>query len=1053
MVYSSIIDNSDGNLLIDGLGKISQNCTHFDIASAFFSLDALGMLAEKLQHAEKIRLLFGDDAAKSDRRKLLAALRERSDADLAGQRTEDITLTGLHRAFDLIRAGKFEARCYTRKKFHAKAYIAHVPHHPGLNSVMGSGNFTRYGLTQNIELNAHMGIEQTKELRDWFEEHWQQAEQDVVTEDILSEISRQIDLYDPYAIYQKALLAWGNFYQGGINAEETLQIREKLDAHQELGYRRALEVLNRENGVMICDGVGLGKSFIALALMEHYCREKKNVLLIAPKSIMESSWNTYLENFLSRYRQPFGTIHEKLMTDLAIDLDEEPTSDRVARKQEEIARLAERADVIVIDESHNFRTTNAQRYINLYSIVQSASQTPDKRKKVILLTATPVNTAYHDLSAQIALVTHESGSVAGYEIGQIREATRELDNQRDDSQPIQLTLDYASDASVAAQRLDEVLESLIIQRKRKTCVELAEAQGKVLLFPNREKPQVISYELSPSFSEVVILAEKRFSPIAALLRKIRNEYDKARASGIDFKPPKMPAKTDGIKFAAFLPEQYRIGGGVSKRSYQVEVTLASLVFTNTLKQLESSPPAFQGILQSLGLGLITRLKYVCGEQANADIEPHYGWIRTPLHAIETDKTGVDVEGGELADVNGTELDEWLEKAITSRHLYHKLADFNDQTYDVPRWRRDILNDLAYLKEIHAITLEARQFQDYKLEAIKKKIEPRLEARQRILVFTQSQRTAFYLEKQLSEAFPHHGVARIDSNVKQETRADILYAFCPLYNPQPRLINRERVDILICTDVLSEGVNMQEAQCILNYDIHWNPVRLIQRIGRVDRRLDPAKNPVPHTFSILNCLPPDQINDIIKLVNTVERRRTIIDRTLGIDASFFKATDPEGTLREFNHEIDGVPSAIDRANERYVRALAAPDPALAAVLAILPPGAFGVWDYAPVEGLFALFEMRGTDSLTNTDADRFRSIIGRPVLVLKSGGRILHDAGDILELLSGTVKGQKSADPGDTEELKRSLTQLKTWVNNSFRNINLPAAIQPRLICSLELRTP
>jgi superfamily II DNA or RNA helicase/HKD family nuclease len=1052
MTYSSIIDNSEGNLLIDGLGKISQNCTHFDIASAFFSLDALGMLAEKLESAENIRLLFGDDASKSDRKKLLAALRERSDTDLAAQRTSDPTLTNLQKAKDLIKAGKFEARCYTKKKFHAKAYIAHVPHHPNINSVMGSGNFTRYGLTQNIELNAHMGIEQTKELRDWFQERWDEAEQDNVTDDLLKEISRQLDLYDPYAIYQKALLAWGNFYQGGIDTEESLRIRDTLDPHQQLGYRRALEVLKRENGVMVCDGVGLGKSFIALALMEHYCQDKKNVLLIAPKSIMESSWNSYLDTFLSRYRQPFGTIHEKLMTDLAIDLDEEPTSDKIARKQEEITRLAERADVIVIDESHNFRSTNAQRYINLYKIVESISQLPEKRKKVILLTATPVNTSYHDLSAQIALVTHDQGSIAGYEIDQIRAATRDLDSRRDDDQPVQLSFEYADQDDSSAKRLDKVLESLLIQRKRTTCVELAQAQGKVLLFPKREKPQVINYELSDSFSEVVTLAEKRFAPIAALLRKIRLEYEKAAASGIDFKPPKMPAKTEGIKFAAFLPEQYRIGGGISKRSYQVEITLASLVFTNTLKQLESSPPAFQGILQSLGLGLITRLKYVCGEEANVDIEPHVGWIRTSLHSIEVDNTGVDVESGELADVNGTELDEWLEKAITSRHLYHKLADFNAETFDVPRWRKDILNDLRYLKEIHALTLEARQFQDLKLESVKQKIAPRLANQQRILVFTQSQRTAFYLEKQLVEAFPNHGVARIDSNVKQETRADILYGFCPLYNPRPRLINRERVDILICTDVLSEGVNMQEAECILNYDIHWNPVRLIQRIGRVDRRLDPAKNPEPHTFSILNCLPPNEINDIIKLVNTVEKRRTIIDRTLGIDASFFKATDPEGTLREFNHEIDGVPSALDRANERFVRALAEPDPALAAVLAILPPGAFGVWDKALNQGLFALFEMRGTDSLTPGDADRFRSIIGRPVLAMKSGTRVLTDAGDILEILSGTVKGEKSANPGDTQELKQTLTQLKNVVNQSFRSINLPATIQPRLVCSLELRT-
>ena len=878
-----------------------------------------------------------------------------------------------------------------------------------------------------------------------------EAQADVVTQDLLKEITRQVELYDPYAIYQRALLAWGRFYQGGIEAEEGLGIRDMLDPHQALGYKRALELLGRENGVMICDGVGLGKSFIALALMEHYCRAKKNVLLIAPKSIMRSSWDDYLDRHLREFREPYGTIHEKFMTDLALDLDEEPSSDKIEAKQKELRLLAARADVIVIDESHNFRTTNTQRYENLYRIVQSLSLAPEKRKKVVLLSATPVNTSYKDLSAQIALITHEKGTIAGNEIANIRSATADLDRRSPRQPSPQSSFNFPELDPVAGPLLDRVLEAIIIQRKRTTCVALAKAAKKTLLFPNREKPTTMRYELSDSFRRVVATAERRFAPTAAFLKRVKDEYERAKAKGVDFTPPKMPAKFDGIKFAAFLPEQYRTAGPVTKSSYQYEITLATLVFVNTIKQLESSPPAFQGILQSLGAGLVARLKYVVGDDANDDVQPHSEWIRTPIHAVEGGDSDGGEESGELAELNGTELDEWLEKAIAARHLHKKLADFDEAHFNRGKWRKDILRDLDYLREIHAECVEARQFPDYKLEKAKDEIRARLWEGQRIVVFSQSQRTAFYLEQRLREEFSDKGVARIDSNVKQETRDDILYAFCPLYNPRPRQVNRDRVDILICTDVLSEGVNMQEAECILNYDIHWNPVRLIQRIGRVDRRLDPLKNPKPHTFSILNCLPPPEINDIIRLVNTVENRRTIINETLGIDASFFTSEDPEGTLREFNNLVDGELSSIDRANERYIRAVAEPDPELLTTLEIMPLGAFGVWDKAPVDGFFALFEMVAKGGLSEADAEHFGSILGRPMLALLSGERVSLDAADILEKLSVTVKGVKSANPGDVERLKKALKAMKAAVNQSFRSINLSGNIQPKLICWMELR--
>lgn len=1052
---TSIIDNREGNTLHKALDSIVVNGEELWIATAFFSLDALNLVGEKLQDFAKVRLLFGDDASKSQRKALLDRMRVASDRDLLAQRLDDPFLGGLAYAKQLIDEGRLEARCYTRAKFHAKAYISHLPNPVGPHQafgILGSGNFTRPGLEANIELNAHLTPDQTQQLIGWYRDRWEEAEQDEVTLDLKREVERHLALYDPYLIYQRALIAWGSYHQGNLRQGASLNVKKLLDPHQDLGYQRALEILNREHGVMICDGVGLGKSFIALALIEHYCLQKKNVLLIAPKSIMEASWRTYLEAYLDDLRHPFGTILEKTMTDLGFEGEsDDPEAAPLTDKQKELQKLVRRVDVVVIDESHNFRKTDSLRYDNLKQIVRSLDATPDARKKVILLTATPINTHYADLSAQLALIAQDYGTIGGYESQKITSAAKEADNRAKKGEEAQPTLDLEGIVTQTNQTLSAVLESVVIQRKRSTCIDLAQRVGKQLIFPHREPPQTPTYDMSDAWKDVVRLTHKRFEPTAAFLKSMKAEYKKAEEQGLTIHPPKLPKKSEGIKFAAFLPEQYRLQGEIGRRSYQVEVFLAGLVFTNTLKQLESSPAAFQGILQSLGTSLVARLRYVLGERADADIEPHTGWITTPIHALAYSDGADDLEYGENVDINGEELDEWLEKAISARHLHKKLAGFAEPTYDVERWRKDILSDLAHLQAIHKETMEATRLTDFKLAKVVAILQERLAKKQRVVIFTQSQRTSFYLEKALLADLPEAKIARIDSNVKQDTRQDILYAFCPGYNPKPPKVHRDRVDILISTDVLSEGVNMQEAECILNYDIHWNPVRLIQRIGRVDRRLDPAKHPKPHSFSIVNFLPPDEINDIIKLVDTVEGRTTQISKTLGIDQAFFKATDPAGTLKEFNALLDGESTATDRAHANYVELVANPDPETLAAVEAMPPGAFGVWEQAPVDGVFGLFEMVADENLSATDRAYFRSIIGMPVLALETTGKPNLDAPAILGVLSATVKGVRSGPAGDPETIRASLRRMKSQINQSFAKMNLVAGIQPRLICSMELR--
>ena len=1057
---SSIIDNRDGNTLLHGLQQMSAGGQALRVATAFFSLDALMMLADTMEGYEQVRILFGDDANPEQRRRLLEMLRQRSDADLLTQRDTLPNLTPLKKIEALFKAGKVEARCYTAKKFHAKAYLIDRPNiYPKQMAVIGSGNFTRPGLVQNIELNVQLTPEQTDQLDAWFDARWEEAVQDVVTEDVLAEIRRQIDLYEPYVIYLKALYAWGAMQEADMPTLGRTKLLDALDPHQEQGFRRAVRILEQQHGVMVCDGVGLGKSFIALALMEYFCRQGQNVLLIAPKSIMDSSWNGYLKNFLSRYRQPFGSIFEVPMTELGFDpvgnADEE-TPQQLQEKRELVHRLFERADVLVVDESHNFRASSASRYKNLMEIVKPYRG----RKRTILLTATPINTAYRDISNQLALVTHDAGNIAGYSIDQIKKYANLLDNDRPSESPEgQMTLGLMDTPSEA---LNRVLESVVIQRSRATVKALAQAKGKVVHFPKRTAPQCIEVKIKPEsalYRDLIGLAQRRFQPGVEFLRRMREEIARAEKSGRPPSPVKMmKSAPKGLKLAAFLLEQYRRAPAEGRKTYQDEVHLAALVFANTLKQLESSPVAFQGILQSLGTGLIARLQYVFGEAAQAHIAMHEAWVRTPLFPrAETEGDGepnIDIEeDGDNLDASGDETDAWLAQAVKSRHLAKKLGGFNEETFEVDRWRDDIVADLHYLQEIHAATLSARSQPDPKLSDVLPKIESLLAEGRRVLLFTQSQRTAEYLEKELRARLTGSTVARIDSRV-EKTRAAILYAFCPGYNPPAHAPSiPAHLDVLISTDVLSEGVNLQEAGAIFSYDIHWNPVRLIQRIGRVDRRLNPAITPHDHAFAIVNVLPADEINDIINLVGAVENRTLRISNALGLDVSFFKSDDPAGNLKEFNSTYEGEITQTDQALNEYARlSVEPPDEKTQRILTAIPLGAFGVWSNAPQDGLFALFTMEPKPSASAADRERFAAVIGKPVLILEQPGKEpLADAGTILTLLAQTIPDAPSGVPSDELQLALRLKKLKEAVRRQYTEISLPSTILPRLVCWMELR--
>ncbi len=1057
---TSIIDNQHGNTLQNALEIITENGRELWIATAFFSLDALNMVGENLVKAQRVRLLFGDDASAKQRNTLIRAMQERSDADLLKQRETDPLLNGLRLAKQLIDEGRIEARVYTKQKFHAKLYISHRTGYPPASGIVGSGNFTRSGLIQNIELNVRLIEEQTEKLIAWYEERWAEAEQDDITLVLREQIDRQIRLYDPHAIYLKALLAWGDHVQGRAPLKP-LEILPLLDPHQEHAYRQALRILQREPGVMICDGVGLGKSFVALALMEHWLSEGSRVLLIAPKAILKSSWEGYLRRYLGKYSRGYASLHHRPMTWFGFD----PAEDE--EDAEDLAEYAAQADVIVVDESHNFRNSATQRYKNLYEVVK-----PNARgnKKIVLLTATPINTRYEDLSNQFQLLTHDNGTIAGIPRLQLNKQARLRDKEIAKSGPPSeqdSLFDY--DGVLTDHLLGTALESVAIQRSRRTCKDLADAAGKHLRFPVREKPKEIHYTLGYGHEVLIQETSLRFRELGQYLAAYTHEVSEASQKEREVKKTFGRQPQHGLKFSGYLPNLFLKAKTIGNRQAQVEAFLAQMVFINVMKQLESSTPAFQSILASLGQGLALRLRHYCGEEEKVQnaLRMHEGWIHLPPASQAEEKDlGDEPEDGAADESSGGETDDFISREERRAIKRLKALGFSRETHHIDRWRDDILNDLGHLQSIHDKCLNAQREPDAKLDKIVCEIQHQRGRGRKVLVFSQSRRTADYVQRELEKRLQEK-VGLVNADIGGDTRARILNAFSPRYNDLPvsshgknqEMKPLQELHILVSTDVLSEGVNLQEAGCILNYDLHWNPTRLIQRIGRVDRRLK-AGEP-DHSFDILNVIPPKAIDDVIELVDTVEQRKRKISRLLGIDQSFFKATDEEGTLREFNRLYEGGQSPRESQLVEYVRqvTLNSDEKAIADAL---PPGALGVWQGAPQDGLFALFEIawripenadrhwRPENTIPPADLKRFGPLIGAPRLLLGTPtGDLKSDAPAILDLLAQTIPGEKSGQPTDVESLQKGLKRLRSAALSSIPDRTQSVTVN--LVCWMELR--
>ena len=301
-----IVDNSvSGWTGLRYLEEWSGIAKAFDIATGYFEIGALLALDGKWQGLDKIRILMGSETTHRTRKAILEAVRsqalDRLDESIEEDKAPNPFLHGVPAILDALRTGQIECRVYDKYKFHAKAYITHAKLEVvGAQALVGSSNFTRPGLTKNVELNVQIqSAREVAQLQEWFETHWNEASE--VTDAVIETMSRHTHPYSPFDVYAKALQ---QFFRGHeLTATEWDETRSRmfphLDRYQKEAYWALMKIARQHRGAFLCDGVGLGKTFVGLMLIERLIlHEGKRVALFAPKAAKEGVWEPHLRRWL-----------------------------------------------------------------------------------------------------------------------------------------------------------------------------------------------------------------------------------------------------------------------------------------------------------------------------------------------------------------------------------------------------------------------------------------------------------------------------------------------------------------------------------------------------------------------------------------------------------------------------------------------------------------------------------------------------------------------------------------------------------------------------------
>jgi hypothetical protein len=871
MPAHDIIDNRK-EILVDHINRILSSTEAARFAVGYFFLSGLTSIAERLKGVKELRLLIGNTTNRETLEQLaegyrrLELVKDAAEAQaypkrakekqMAGETAENVRtsmelMDQTDEGEDLVREmvrmiedKRLKVKVYTKGRLHAKAYIFNygavfdeagkpVERHEKGIAIVGSSNLTLSGVTHNTELNVIVqGNDNHAELVRWFDELW--SESPDFDEALMHEMKQSWALAParPYDIYMKTIYALVKDRLEGEDDKDILfdsEITRQLADFQKTAVRQAIQIIRDYGGAFVADVVGLGKSYIGAAVVKHFERtDHARPLIICPATLIEM-WERYNEVYeLNARVLSMGYLRED--DDSAVNFLLKDT------------RFRDR-DFILIDESHNFRYPDTQRY----KVVQQFLSTG---RHCCFLTATPRNKSAWDVYYQIRLFHQEDKTDLPVDPPDLKQYFK-LIEKGDKELPDLLSnvlirrtrnhilrwygFDAQTNQPVDPSRFREYLDG---QRRAYVIVG-----AKHQFFPRREL-ETIEYSIEDTYQ--------------GLYQELRSYLGKAR-KGYSAEP--VPGELSYARYGLY----HFVAKDKQRREpyaslHRAGVNLRGLARILLFKRFESSVYAFRETIKRL-----IKVHERFNEALSQNIIP-----------------AGDKAEDILYEPNQAEEQDFMDA------LRQATGRYNAADFDIDRLRRHIKHDIELLKKMLKLVEPITPDKDAKLQKLKDELAKKPLKEGKRLIFTQYADTARYLFDNLNPQGKQADIEVIFSGDK--SKAKVVGRFAPKANPEYRFAPGEcELMTVIATDVLAEGLNLQDGDKIVNYDLHWNPVRLIQRFGRIDR--------IGSDYDVIygfNFLPETGIERNLGLKQKLHNRIQEIHDTIGEDSAILDRTE---TLNE------------------------------------------------------------------------------------------------------------------------------------------------------------
>ena len=911
-----------------------------DIATGYFEIGGFLELDGEWQNLDKIRIILGSELTKRTRN----VLEETKNYFLAGidrsiedEKNKNEFLSGVPAVLDALKSRKIECRVYDRNKFHAKAFITYFrqDYHkqfpssmnvPAGYALVGSSNFTSPGLTRNIELDVQIA-HNVEALQEWFDKHWNEAAD--ITEAVFTTLENHCREYSPYQVYLKSMYDYFKSHEQSVSDWEKNEskVYGHLSQYQRDGYNTLLRIAEKYQGAFLCDGVGLGKTYVGMMLIERLVRkEKKNVVLIVPAAtrlpVWEAAINRYLPDLIDSF-YPFKIINH---SEIALE-----------QRENLMNQIAYQADCIVIDEAHHFRNRTSARYRRLFEIIGGGE---GKKKQLFLLTATPINNSFLDLQHQIELFTQRDDNffvIPPLGIHSLSGRIRTMESQLN-------KIAITGEAPIEADQIlkgDNLVRELVVQRSRAFVKKsLSVSEEREVLFPNREKPNVAEFSLKQSYGK--------------LIDDFKYSFERKDKSG---------KKITILSLAIYSPyeDAYYKGDKDKLTDFQQgrQAQVVNLIRILLLKRFESSAAAFEETC----IRIFVRLRKFINDHKE------HGYQRE-IERFFLTKDRINEYVSNYIKENVPYTEEELEDDLPE-YVWETEDNLDINDFDIPVMIQETLWDLDVLADFIEDLMHIDPEKDDKINALKKLLkEDKRLAGKKVIVFSEYRSTALYIERELKKA-GFTSFLELDGQ-KNIDRREVIERFAPYYNGKTSKKIKNEIQLLIATDVLAEGLNLQDATCLINYELHWNPVRLMQRIGRVDRRRNreieeallrdhPQDLAERNTIYFWNFLPPSELEDLLSLYRRVSQKTLRISKTLGIEGKQLLTPDDDfSDLQEFNAAYEGTESKEEEMTLEYQR-LMQENPDYEIIVKTLPGKIYSgksasAEDEPPKKGFFFCYEL-------------------------------------------------------------------------------------------------